>query len=152
MSFLAYALPVVPGQSERAKRFAEELKPRQATYEGLNKKATVRRHLAWLQQTPMGDLLITVFEADDPRRLLRPFTDSEYDRWWLAYLKDVHSIDVSKGMPSLPELVFTWEKKAAPRAAARKAKAARKVGTRRKVPRAPRRAKARRKATRRRRS
>lgn len=147
MSFLAYALPVVPGQSERAKRFAEELKPRRATYEGLNKKATVKRHLAWLQQTPMGDLLITVFEADDPRRLLREFTDSDYDRWWLAYVKDVHGVDLSQGTPSLPELVFTWEAKVTP-----KAITVRKVGTRRKVARAPRRAKARRKATRRRRS
>ncbi len=143
MPYVAFAVPVLPGQSERARRFGEELKHVQAEYEALNRKATLRRHLAWLQQTPMGDLLITCFEADDPGRLGRSFTDSAYDRWWLAYLRDVHGIDLSRGAPpGLPDLVFSWEAKAAPKPkagakprGASKARAAKKARARRKAAR-----------------
>ena len=160
MPYVAFALPVLPGQAERARRFGEELKHVQAEYEALNRKATVRRHLAWLQQTPMGDLLITVFEADDPRRLGRSFTESAYDRWWLDYLMDVHGIDLSKGTPpGLPDLVFNWGAKVAPKPktaakakTASKARRTKKAKARRKAARSPKKRGAARKARRARRS
>ncbi len=110
MAFVAYALPVVPGQRERVKRFAEELEPRRAAYEELNRRAGLKRHITWLQEGPMGDLLLTVFETDDPEKLSRAFTDSDYDRWWVSYLKEVHGIDLSvMTPPPPPPISFAWE-------------------------------------------
>lgn len=109
MAILAYALPVVPGQEDRLRRFPEELAAHQADYEELNRLGTVRQHLAFLQATPAGSLLITAFEVDDPSRLLRAFGDSAYDQWWLDYLRDVNGVDVRSGpAAALPELVFAW--------------------------------------------
>jgi hypothetical protein len=81
MAIVAYALPIVPGQAERAGRFAAELEERglRSTYDELNRAASVRQHLTFLQPTPMGDLLVTVFDVNDPTKLLRPFGDSAYD-------------------------------------------------------------------------
>ncbi len=110
MGFIAYTLPVVPGQSERAKRFTEELEAHLAEYEELNRRASLKRHMTWLQESPMGDLPITVFQIDEPEKLNRRFTGSEYDRWWLGYLREVHGIDLAGGSPPpLPAMVLDWQ-------------------------------------------
>jgi hypothetical protein len=111
MAFVVYALPVLPGKGERLLRTAQELAEHRADYEALNRHADVRRHVEFLQRSPAGDLHIVVFETDNPARLGRAFTDTDYDRWWLARLKDLYGIDASAGPPPSPDVtqIWSWE-------------------------------------------
>lgn len=109
MAIVAYVLPVLPGKSERVLRTSQEIAAHRADYEELNRRAAVRRHLEFLQRTPRGDLLIAIFESDDLVKLNRAFTDSDYDRWWVARLKDCFGIDASDlAPPPSPDVVPTW--------------------------------------------
>ena len=110
MAFMAVAFPVVPGMEGRAADLAGEILANRDRYEALNAVSGVRRHMEWLQQTPMGSLLITVFEVDHPELMLRPFADDTYDTWWLDRLRDVHGMDVRTMTvaPAPPEMVYDW--------------------------------------------
>jgi hypothetical protein len=107
--WIAAALPVLPGQSERVRNFAKEIEPHLEEFERLNREATVTRYANWLQSTPAGDVEIVVMEVEDPSRIRSTFTDSAYDRWWLAYLRDVHGIDMTGPNPAqAPPVVWEW--------------------------------------------
>lgn len=103
----AAALPILPGQTERVKRFGEEIASVREEYDELNTKATLSRHVVFLQETPMGNFAIHVMEADDLSKIGREFTGSKHDEWWLDFLRDVHGIDLRGGQaPSTPAPVF----------------------------------------------
>lgn len=110
MAIIAYALPILPGQTGAAGDFARELDEsgHRDRYEELNRRAGLRRHLEWIQSTPSGDLLIVAFETDDPERLGRPFGDDDYDRWWRARVQRIHGFDPATA-GSLPRLSYAWE-------------------------------------------
>ncbi|HEX2032377.1 MAG TPA: hypothetical protein VHL78_13450 [Actinomycetota bacterium] len=107
--WIAAALPVLPGQSDRVRNFAAEIEPHLEEFERLNREATVTRYANWLQRTPTGDVEIVVMEADDPSKIRTSFTDSAYDRWWLGYLQDVHGVDMTApDPPSAAPMVWEW--------------------------------------------
>jgi hypothetical protein len=103
----AAALPVLLGQSDRVRNFANELQRFRDQYDGLNDKTTVARHVVWLQPGPEGDTAIHVMDIEELSHLGRSFTASPYDEWWLDFLKDVHGVDLRNSPPPpAPELVF----------------------------------------------
>lgn len=111
MAFIAYALPIVPGQAGRAAGFGTEMTPEQREhYENLNRQANVRHHMEWVQPSPMGDLLIVVFESDTPEKLGRPWADDEYDRWWTARVQALHGFDPTDPTfhPVMPAMTWDW--------------------------------------------
>jgi hypothetical protein len=109
MPFVAFALPVRPGETDRATRFGEELTPElRAEYERLNRDQNIRRHMEWLQHSPTGDLLIVVFESDTPERMVRPFRDHAYDDWWRQRVQQVHGWDPAAIEAVFPEQTFEW--------------------------------------------
>jgi hypothetical protein len=106
-NLIAYAVPVLPGQSDRVRDFGRELSAVRDRYDELNRSATVSRHVVFLQSSPAGDTAIHVMEANDLSRFLRDFDDSAYDRWWLGYMRDVHGVDLRNfDPPPPPEPVF----------------------------------------------
>jgi hypothetical protein len=111
MAFIAYALPIVPGQSGRAASFGAEMTPElRERYEELNRHANLRRHLEWIQHSPMGDLLIVLFETDTPDKVGRPFEDNAYDRWWTSRVEALHGFDPTAPdfKPVVPALTWDW--------------------------------------------
>jgi hypothetical protein len=108
MPIVAFVAPVAPGKRERVLRTADEIREHLAEYEALNERAGLRRHVEFVQRSPMGDLQIVVYDTDNPAALARSFTDSEYDRWWVARLKDLYGVDVSEGNAPTPDVVQTW--------------------------------------------
>ncbi len=70
------------------------------------------RHESWhVQSTPMGDILIMVFESDDPLMMLAEFSQSQKDLpvWQRAVLKDLLGIDLSEPAPEPPSrMIFNW--------------------------------------------
>ena len=93
MAWFVAALPVIPGMEGRAEELREGLARHWTAYEELNRKAGLKRHLEFLQRGPAGATAITIFEADDLSKLGRAFSDTPYDNWWRAYVKDVHGFD-----------------------------------------------------------
>jgi hypothetical protein len=109
MASLAFVLPIRSSQTMAARDLAVELdrEGHRARYEELNRRAGVRRHMEWVQSGPNGDQLIVVFDIDTPERLVRPFGDDEYDRWWVSRFKRIHGFDPATPGPP-PELTFSW--------------------------------------------
>jgi hypothetical protein len=105
------ALPVLPGKAERVRNFAQELEPHRAEWDRLCREAGGFTHYNMtLQESPMGDLCIYSMVLDDPAKIRMRFGDTPYDRWWLAFAKDVHGIDLNgPDVPAPPPSVFTWK-------------------------------------------
>ena len=110
MAWIAYALPVLPGQADRLENWAEELAPHMDDYLILNEQGTVKRHYEWLQRGPNGDLRLTVFEVDDAEALSREFEDTTYDRFWRQHVRELHGFDpqaVEEG--GFPVMIHSYE-------------------------------------------
>ena len=112
MALICAVVPVRPGHEDRVRAFAEELSPFRSTYEDLNRRAGIRKHAIWLQALPSGWVSVNLFEIDDPSRFARAFDESsDFDRWWLDFVRDVHGIDLRAVslVPAPPEPTFLWD-------------------------------------------
>lgn len=111
MPWFAAVLPVQPGKEDEARKRGEGFRERLAEYVRLNEAAGLERHLEFLQETPMGAMMIVLYEFEgDGSKLGRRFTDSEYDTWWVKHIKDVHGIDLRGPAPSpKTTLVHEWK-------------------------------------------
>ncbi len=112
MASFAMALPILPGQAEGIRRMNDEvLGPRRGEYEESRRRLGITKEMAWIQQTPMGEMALIYLEAEDPQRALRGMAESQdqFDAWFRQYVQDVHGIDVAGGPPPSSELVFDWE-------------------------------------------
>ncbi len=109
MPFMAsLALPVLPGKAERVRKVGKEIAQHQAEWERLCRETGDFQHYnITLQESPMGDLCIYSMVLEDPSRVRSTFGESEYDRWWLGFVRDVHGIDLQGGA-AMPASVFTW--------------------------------------------
>ena len=68
MALMAIALPILPGKTPQWRKFIEELNgPRHQEFADSRRQAGVHER-TFLQQTPMGDLVIVTLEGDDPGR------------------------------------------------------------------------------------
>jgi len=111
MAVFAYALPIVPGEEQSARSFEAELEVAgfRDRYEELNRAAGLRGHYEWLEELPSGNLLVVAFELDDPRRLMRAFSDTDaYDNWWRERVRRVHGFDPASGGAQLSK-TWAWE-------------------------------------------
>jgi len=112
--FGAVALPIVPGQEDRVRNLGEEVAQHKEEWERLNHEAGGWKSFAmFLQESPMGNLAITIWELEDPTQVRQSFTGSAHDAWWLDFLRDVHGIDIrnwpsDQPPPTPPSMVFEW--------------------------------------------
>ena len=112
MAWFAAALPVQPGKEEEARKRGDGFRRFLAEYVQLNKAAALKRHLEFLQETPQGAMMIVLYEFDgDGSKLIRRFTDSQYDRWWTKHVRDVHGFDLKAAAPP-PRVTLVHEWKA----------------------------------------
>jgi hypothetical protein len=111
MPWFAAALPVQKGKEDDARKRGEGFRRFLGEYARLNAQAQLRRHLEFLQETPDGATMIVLYEfGGDGSKLGRAFTDSEYDRWWVKHVQEVHGIDISKpAPPPKVSLVHEWK-------------------------------------------
>lgn len=110
MTFMAsVALPVLPGKAQRVRNIGKEIAQHQMEWDRLCRESgSFRYYNVSLQESPTGDLCIYSMVLDEPSLVRMTFGDSEYDRWWVSFVRDVHRIDVSNGA-ALPPSVFTWQ-------------------------------------------
>lgn len=110
MPVLAMALPVPPGKTQALEQHIAEAVEHEDFEDTL--KGFGILHESWhIQETPQGDLLIMVFEADDPLAMLGEFSQSEKDLPVMqkAFLKETLGIDLTQPPPGPPSrAIFSW--------------------------------------------
>ena len=117
MPLMAAAFPILPGKTAEWRTFMEELNgPRREEFVESRRRAGVHER-TFLQQTPMGDLVIVTLEGDDPGQAFQQMisaTDA-FTAWFIERATAVHGIDPSEPTASPPpELVVDTAEVPAP--------------------------------------
>lgn len=109
MALAAFAAPILPGKTEQWHRFADDLMgSRRSEYMASRSKLGVWER-AFLQTTPLGDIVIVTLESSDPVAALKGFASGtdEFTRWFVQQVKEIHGFDLADmaKMP-LPKLLL----------------------------------------------
>jgi len=112
MTTISFATPILPGKLETWRRFNQETLGTMAEgHDALNQRAGVTRELAWLQQTPEGDMAIIFMEVSRPDQLFAELatSDDPYAAWFRQQTLDIHGLDLTQIADApMPELAFNW--------------------------------------------
>jgi hypothetical protein len=115
MPAVAFALPVLPGQEETIKQMSEEVLgsgPLREAYEQSRRNLGITREMAWLQPTPLGDMMIVYWESDDPQYVLREIASSQdqFDSRFKQFIQSsAPTIDFAREQPLSNSLLFEWQ-------------------------------------------
>ena len=97
MKLYAFVAPIQPGKTEAFRQFVSELRgSRKTDYEASRKNAGVARVNVFLQNTPMGEMVVVVQEAETEQGALdslRAMKDP-FNVWFFERVKDLHGIDM----------------------------------------------------------
>ena len=116
MPMMAVAFPILPGKTAEWRAWMEEVNgPRRAEFDASRSAAGVHER-TFLQQTPMGDLVLVTLEGDDPGRAFGKMmsVDDEFTKWFTERAQSIHGVDLTlrpTGAPS--ELVVDTVRAAA---------------------------------------
>lgn len=106
MGTFAMAAPLLPGKTDAWRKWIAEMEgPRAAEFADFNARRGLTRHAAWLQQTPMGDIVAVFIEGPGAEAFMATVaaSDDEFDVWFRDNVREVHGLDFSNP-PPLPEL------------------------------------------------
>jgi LmbE family N-acetylglucosaminyl deacetylase len=107
MALIALALPILPGKTPEWRAWMEELKGTRQQEFAESRRAAGVHERTFLQQTPMGDLVIVTLEGDDPGRAFGQMltaTDA-FSKWFGEHAMAAHG-DLPMPTTGLPsELV-----------------------------------------------
>ena len=98
---LAMAIPVLQGQEQEMEKFATALKDdHYEDFQASRKKLGVRER-AFLQQTPMGQLVVVTLEGEDPEGAFAEFAkkDDAFTKWFMESVKKIHGLDLTAPPP-----------------------------------------------------
>lgn len=68
--------------------------------------------MAWLQPTPVGDMIIVYWESDDPQYVLREMAASQdhFDSRFREFIESSGpAIDLDREQPLSNSLLFEWQ-------------------------------------------
>jgi Family of unknown function (DUF6176) len=98
MSLYAFVAPIQPNKTEEFREFVADLSgSRKKDYEESRRTAGFQRETIFLQQTPVGDMVVVIQEADSEKKALeslRGMTDP-FHVWYFQRLKDLHGVDIA---------------------------------------------------------
>ena len=109
--FSIFAMPLVADRAGAVRRMREEvLGARRSEYEESRRRLGITEERAWIQSTPMGDMVLVYMETEDPQRALEGMAESQepFDVWFRQYIQDAHGVDITRGQAPPPEPVFEW--------------------------------------------
>ena len=113
MDQVCFALPLLPGKTDDAKAFMEELEgARRADYVASERRIGITKESWYLQQTPNGDLFVAYMESPDFAKALASFSESgdDFDQWFKGRLVDVTGVDLNDPLPGpLSEQLSSYE-------------------------------------------
>ena len=106
---VAFVIPLLPGKTgtERAALASMQSGERRADTEASRRRHGITREAAWLQSTPMGDLVVVHLEAEDLAAGFGGIATSPdpFDVWFREHNKDAHGIDLAEGFPPPEQLL-----------------------------------------------
>ncbi|HLL39486.1 MAG TPA: hypothetical protein VK359_03045 [Rubrobacteraceae bacterium] len=115
MAAVACALPILPGHEENVRRLSEEVlasRELRDAYEESRWNLGIIREMAWLQPTPVGDMVIVYWESDDPQHVLREMAASQdqFDSRFRQFVQgSVPDMDPVSEQPLANKLLFEWQ-------------------------------------------
>ncbi len=111
MALIAFAMPILPGKKNKWLEMVEKFRGPMGVQLRATRKAAGVRERTFLQETPMGDLVIVTLEGADPLAAMgKIMTDqSEATREMMAMAAEVHGFDMKAGPPPTPTLIFDSE-------------------------------------------
>lgn len=114
MTVYSFAFPVLEGQEEDGRKFAQEaLGTHREHYDSLMKASGTTRVTWTLQETPVGAFILVWYEAGDPQTIFDILATGDGDdaAWMRGRIKDVGGVDMTKDWPPPgpePELILDW--------------------------------------------
>lgn len=113
MDQVGFALPILPGKTKDARAFMEELEgPRKKQYAASEQRIGIVKESWFLQETPMGDLLVAYMESPDFAKAVGMFVESteDFDAWFKTRLLAVTGVDMNVPLPGpLSEQLSSYE-------------------------------------------
>jgi hypothetical protein len=102
---MAVAFPILPGKTPEWRAWMDELNGARREDFVASRRAAGVHERAFLQSTPMGDLVIVTLEGDDPGQAFGKMmsADDDFTRWFIGRAEEVHGVDLSvrpTGAPS----------------------------------------------------
>ena len=81
-------------------------------FENAQRKAGVDKERAFLEATPMGDMLLIYIESKDIQKTAMSFSESKdsFDNWFTEEIKKNTSVDYTRAILPLPELLVSYDK------------------------------------------
>jgi hypothetical protein len=105
---MAFCVPIIPGQTERARSFARDAYGRDE-FTASRRKLRQSREVATLTSTPQGDIVSVYVEADDPIRGNSDFAASQepFDLWFKEQLTAIFppAVDFTKPIEGVEEIL-----------------------------------------------
>lgn len=102
---IATAFPIIKGKESEWRAFHRENQTSKYNeYQELRNKQGIRERV-YLEKTPAGDFVIVVDEGENAEQAFKDFGSEEMKNWFFENVKNIHGVDLSKGMPGpLPEM------------------------------------------------
>ena len=98
MQYALFALPIQAGQTDAARAFLQELEgARKNEYAASEQRLQITKEVWAIQQSPMGDLFVVFFQANDVGAAVSQFVNSqdEFDQWFKGQVKDTTGVDLN---------------------------------------------------------
>jgi hypothetical protein len=104
MPLFVFASPIQPNKTAEFREYVANLGgPRREEYEALREEGGFRQEAIFLQQTPLGEMVVVVQDADSEQHALnalKAMTDPAHD-WFFQRMKDLNGVDVlGSGIPA----------------------------------------------------
>lgn len=114
MDQVCLAIPILPGKSDDARAFMNELETqRKKDYDASERKIGITKEAWFLASLPSGDHLIVYMESKNFGNALNMFVASrdEFDVWFKRRLADSTGLDLNNPPPDLemPALLSSYE-------------------------------------------
>ncbi|HLQ24215.1 MAG TPA: hypothetical protein VK132_13455 [Gemmatimonadales bacterium] len=111
MPSIGFIAPLLPGKTEtdRAAMISCWKGERRDAYRASRQRLGVVREAIFIQQTPIGDVAVVYWDADDVEAAFKGLatSDDPFDIWFRDHVREVHGMNVEEGFPP-PEQVMDF--------------------------------------------
>jgi hypothetical protein len=111
MPLFAFVAPIQPDKTAEFRQFVADLNgPRKKEYEESRKNAGFRQEAMFLQQTPLGEMVVLLQDAASEQEALtalRGMTDP-FHVWYFQKMKDIHGVDIVGPETPVNELLLDY--------------------------------------------
>lgn len=108
MALFAFVAPIAPDKRSQWNAFIGEITgPRRGEFNASRQRNGIHER-TFLQETPLGDLVIVTLEGENPMQAMGAFahSDDDFTRWFVQQVQEIHGFDLRQPPASPPRLVI----------------------------------------------